>query len=58
MSDQAVPDEIPSELPDAHVPDANFPESHIPDWLLLSLVVIAGSAGYTLLAYLLWLWTS
>ena len=33
-------------------------DSLIPDWLLLSLIVMAGSAGYTLLAYLLWLWAS
>jgi len=48
MSSSAVDNDIPSEAPD----------SHIPDWLVLPLIVIAVSAGYTLLAYLLWLWTS
>ena len=32
--------------------------SGLPGWLQLGLIVIACSAGYTLLAYLLWLWTS
>jgi hypothetical protein len=36
-----------------------FPrEDWVPEWLVLSLIVIGGSAGYTLLAYLLWLWAS
>lgn len=29
-----------------------------PEWLMLGLLVMAGSAGYTLLAYLVWLWAS
>ena len=33
-------------------------DSHVPGWLVRSLIVMAGSAGFTLLAYLLWLWTS
>ena len=33
-------------------------DSHVPAWLQLSLIVMAASAGFTLLAYLLWLWTS
>jgi hypothetical protein len=48
MSSEAVQDEVVSEAPD----------SRFPGWLQLGLIVIAGSAGYTLLAYLLWLWTS
>ena len=31
---------------------------HVPRWLELSLIVMAGCVGYTLLAYLLWLWAS
>lgn len=30
----------------------------LPDWLILGLIVMAGSAGYTLLAYLLYLWAN
>ena len=48
MSSKPLDTDIPSEAPD----------SHLPEWLLLSLIVMAGSAGYTLLAYLLWLWAS
>ncbi len=48
MSGEVVGTEIPSEVPD----------SRVPDWLLLSFIVIAGCAGYTLLAYLVWLWAS
>ena len=48
MSSKAIHNESSSEVRD----------SLIPDWLLLSLIVMAGSAGYTLLAYLLWLWAS
>ena len=48
MSSEPVQDEVLSEAPD----------SRFPDWLQLGLIVMAGSAGYTLLAYLLWLWTS
>ena len=48
MSSEVVHMEIPSEVP----------ESHVPEWLVLSLILIGGSAGYTLLAYLLWLWAS
>jgi len=48
MSSEPVQDEILSEAPD----------SRFPDWLQLGLIVMAGTAGYTLLAYLLWLWTS
>lgn len=48
MSSEAERSEIPSEAS----------ASHIPAWLVSSLIVMAGSAGFTLLAYLLWLWTS
>ena len=48
MSSKAVDNDTPSEAPD----------SHVPAWLVLPLIVMAGSAGYTVLAYLLWLWTS
>jgi hypothetical protein len=48
MSSKAVHNEVPSEVPD----------SHLPDWLVLSLIVVSGCAGYTLVAYLVWLWTS
>ena len=48
MSGEVVGTEIASEIPDPHVPD----------WLLLSFIVMAGCASYTLLAYLLWLWAS
>ena len=33
-------------------------DSRVPAWLELSFIVMAGCAGFTLLAYLLWLWTS
>jgi hypothetical protein len=48
MSGEEVRTEISSEVPD----------SHVPEWLVLSLIVMGGGAGYTLLAYLLWLWAS
>ena len=50
MSSEAIHDEHPSDVSD--------PEGRVPDWLVLGFIVMAGSAGYTLLAYLLWLWTS
>ena len=33
-------------------------DSRVPKWLVLGLIVMAGSAAYTLLAYLVWLWAS
>ena len=48
MSSEPVQNEVLSKAP----------HSRFPDWLQLGLIVIACSAGYTLLAYLLWLWTS
>ena len=48
MSSNAVHNESSSDARD----------SLIPDWLVLSMIVMAGSAGYALLAYLLWLWAS
>ena len=48
MSGEVDRSDIPSEVSD----------SYVPAWLELSLIVMAGSAGFTLLAYLLWLWTS
>ena len=48
MNGEVVRTEMPSEVPD----------SHVPEWLVLSFIVMGGSAGYTLLAYLLWLWAS
>ncbi len=48
MSSEVDGTEIPSEVSD----------SHVPGWLVRSLIVMAGSAGFALLAYLLSLWTS
>ena len=48
MSGDVDRTEIPSEVSD----------SRVPGWLELSFIVMAGCAGYTSLAYLLWLWTS
>ena len=48
MSSEVDGTEIPSDLSD----------SHVPGWLVRSLIVMTGCAVFTLLAYLLSLWTS
>ena len=48
MSSKAVHDEILSEVPN----------SQVPNWLVPSFIVMGVSAGYTLVAYSLWLWAS
>jgi hypothetical protein len=48
LSSNAVGIEIRSEETD----------SRVPKWLVLGLIVMAGSAAYTVLAYLVWLWAS
>lgn len=37
---------------------AEATDSRVPKWLVLGLIVMAGSAAYTVLAYLVWLWAS
>lgn len=48
LSSNAVGNEVRSEAT----------ESRVPKWLVLGLIVMAGSAAYTVLAYLVWLWAS
>jgi hypothetical protein len=48
LGSNAVGNEVRSEATD----------SRVPKWLALGLIVMAGSAAYTVLAYLVWLWAS